>query len=81
MLPQICPPDDFSLLPSKAAVIATTSASMFATLLNTSWWSRLVCENLKKDFFFKDYWCGTCNQHNRSEFESKLDYGRPKRRW
>jgi hypothetical protein len=36
MLPQICPPDDFSLLPSKAAVIATTSASMFATLLNTS---------------------------------------------
>jgi hypothetical protein len=46
MLPQTCPPELFDLLPSIAAVIATTSASNRAMLGNKSGCNGFVCENL-----------------------------------
>ncbi|GLT61369.1 hypothetical protein SLA2020_340810 [Shorea laevis] len=48
MFPQTCPPEAFCLLPSRAAVMATTSASKPATLWNTSKYNGLVCANLKR---------------------------------
>lgn len=47
MFPHICPPEDLFLLPSIAAVIATTSDSNRMTLWNTSICNGLVCANLK----------------------------------
>ncbi len=46
MLPQTCPPELLVLLPSIAAVIATTSASNCGMLGNTLGCNGFVCENL-----------------------------------
>lgn len=49
MFPHTCPPEAFSLLPRRAAVIAMTSASNRATLWNISKCNGLVCANLQMD--------------------------------